>query len=283
MRLNRTRWALVFSCMAVIVASALYQMHAGAQFAPAAYVCESPRARNLDASLYVQTSAEYRASCYQAYNLAALRLKQFSGSRKDTSKPAAVIMDLDETVLSNAGFQASQLRSGLAYDQRLWDDWEENHSKHLGLVPGAKRFILEATKMGVKVIYVSNRNQKFIDHTKEALVRFELPIVEDGLLLNTGSNDKTPRFEQVKKKYDVLLMIGDNLRDFEEQFKCPDLGQKTPEQLEAAIQTRKDRVDQTESSFGERWIILPNPTYGEWTKPLGLGDRDFDRLVKAEK
>ena len=42
-------------------------------------------------------------------------------------------------------------------------------------------------------------------------------------------------------------------------------------------------IDLTESSFGERWIILPNPTYGEWTKTLGLGDRDFDRLVKAEK
>lgn len=283
MALTRTRCFAGTTLFALALVGTIYQLRAGAQIAPATYVLESPRARNLDASLYIQTSAEYRASCYQAYNLAALRLKQFYDCRGQNARPAAVIMDLDETVLDNAGFQASQLRSGLAFDARLWNNWEEKHSSHLGLVPGARRFILDATKMGVAVIYVSNRSDALIQHTKEALDRFKLPVVDDGLLLNTGSNDKSARFQQVKAKYDVLLMIGDNLRDFDDQFKCPDLGDKTPEQLERAIQTRKDRVDQAENSFGERWIILPNPSYGEWTKPLGLGDRDFDRLVKAEK
>src|SRR5438552_14772579 len=44
--------------------------------APPAYRVVEPANRNLDASLYVQTAAEYRACCYQAYNLAVARLKE---------------------------------------------------------------------------------------------------------------------------------------------------------------------------------------------------------------
>ncbi len=38
-------------------------------------------------------------------------------------------------------------------------------------------------------------------------------------------------------------------------------------------------MDQTREKWGKEWIILPNPAYGEWMKPLGLGKRDLDRLV----
>lgn len=41
-------------------------------------------------------------------------------------------------------------------------------------------------------------------------------------------------------------------------------------------------MDQTREKWGKEWIILPNPTYGEWLKPLGLGKKDLDRLVPVE-
>src|SRR5689334_72137 len=42
--------------------------------APRVVNLEDPPLRSLDANLWMQTSAEYRACCYQAYNLARRRL-----------------------------------------------------------------------------------------------------------------------------------------------------------------------------------------------------------------
>ena len=81
----------------------------------------------------------------------------------------------------------------------------------------------------------------------------------------------------------MLLYIGDNLRDFEDDFRCRKLETGTPEELELAIRERKDLVDKNREAFGTKWIIFPNPAYGEWNKPLGRGRSDFDRLVPAAK
>ena len=54
-------------------------------------------------------------------------------------------------------------------------------------------------------------------------------------------------------------------------------------ELEAAIQTRKAAVDTERTKFGEKFILLPNPAYGEWTKPLGRGKKDLDRLAPQLK
>lgn len=99
--------------------------------------------------------------------------------------------------------------------------------------------------------------ESYMKNTRD---RFKVPVVDDGKLRNTGSNDKSKTGKNVIAKYEVLLMIGDNLREFVDQFKCPDLSDKTQELLEIAIQARKDRVNHAENSFGERWIILPNPS-----------------------
>ncbi|MEY2490837.1 MAG: hypothetical protein QOC70_2779 [Verrucomicrobiota bacterium] len=144
-----------------------------APVAPPAYKAEDPPNRSLDANLYMETSAEYRANCYQAYNLALFRLKEALAKQK--SGKFAVVMDLDETAVDNSGFQAMQLRSGLGYDQRLWDAWEEQGFDKVGLIPGAKEFILEARKLGITVVYISNRNEKFREQTKKALTRLGIP------------------------------------------------------------------------------------------------------------
>jgi acid phosphatase len=191
-------------------------------------------------------------------------------------------MDLDETVLDNGGFQAMQVRSNIAFDQRLWDIWEEKNGNLVGLIPGAKDFILEANKLGVTVVYLSNRNDAFKAQTKAMLARLGILAQDDSHIklatAATGSN-KTSRRQEVEKDYTVVLLIGDNLRDFDDQFRCGNLGGKTSAELEAAIRERKDKVDAQRAAWGDRWIILPNPAYGEWTKPLGLGKRDLDRLV----
>jgi acid phosphatase len=260
------------------------------------YKAEEFANRALDANLYMQTSAEYRACCYQAYNLALFRLREQLAQAK--SGNFAVVMDLDETAVDNSGFQAMQLRSGLAYDQRLWDAWEEQGFDKLGLIPGAKEFILEARKLNVAVVYISNRKEKFREQTTKGLVRLGIEPkakteaeAKKLLKLRTDTSDKTARRQEAEQEHMVLLYIGDNLRDFDDAFRCTiGNGQPSPtptpcaspneaEELERAIKARKDTVDKHRTIWGDKWIILPNPAYGEWTVPLGRGRSDYDRLT----
>jgi acid phosphatase len=287
---RKTQWivplvlALVAFGFGVETASLRSAQSPAGPAAPAAFKREQPENRGLDANLFMQTSAEYRACCLQAFNLATMRLKQASEGAEQGDKKLAVVMDLDETVLDNAGFQAMQLRSGLAYDQRLWDMWEEKHADQVGLIPGAKEFIQEAGKLGVAVAYLSNRNERFRKQTQGALTRLGIPAASDDLLrLATTTSDKTLRRMEVEKAYSVVLYVGDNLRDFDEQFRYGDLSQATPAKLEAAIQERKEKVDAQRKTWGSKWVILPNPAYGEWTKPLGRGKTDYDRLAQPMK
>lgn len=258
-----------------------------APVAPPAYKAEEPANRSLDATLYMQTAAEYRASCYQAYNLAAARLDELI---KGGAGKFAVVMDLDETVLDNSRFQAMLLKNGLAWDKDLWKLWEKDHSGDVTLIPGAKKFIEKAThSTGVEVFFVSNRNGKdFKQQALDALTRLGIVTDADHLKLvpdpeAKDSSNKTKRFQEIKDKCscEVLLYVGDNLRDFDNdlRFKLPE--KPSAEDLDRAIAERKDAVDKARGNFGQHWVILPNPTYGEWKAPLGRGQSDFDRLTAA--
>jgi acid phosphatase len=173
-----------------------------------------------------------------------------------------------------------QLRSGLAYDQRLWDLWEERDGDRVGLVPGAKGFIEEAGKLGVAVVYISNRSDKFRDQAKALLKRLGVPAADDDhLKLATKTSDKTDRRAEAEKVFCVVLYVGDNLRDYDERFRFGDLGKGTPAELSAAIGARNEKVDAARAEWGRRWVILPNPAYGEWRKPLDRGKADLDRLA----
>jgi 5'-nucleotidase (lipoprotein e(P4) family) len=258
--------------------------------APRAVVQEDPPNRSLDANLWMQISAEYRACCYQAYNLAHRRLteKMHSPPPGGWAKPPAVVLDLDETVLDNGEFQSRLTRNGLGYDQATWDDWEKNDYTRVRLVPGSKAFISEAKRLGVAVVYITNRSQKkeLRDGTLNALELLGIEVPGDDLLAATNTSDKTPRRAAVEGRHTVLLYLGDNLRDFHEaDFKSivdntkPGTKTEDPAKLRAAVVARARAVDRCEDLFGREWIILPNPAYGEWAKVLGLGAADRDRLT----
>jgi acid phosphatase len=300
------RFAPKFAAVALVVAFAANGWIYG-QVAPGPYQAEAPANRGLDATLYMQTAAEYRASCYQAYKWAAIQLEALVKARKPTaSKPFAVIMDLDETVLDNSRFQAMLLRNGLAWDKDLWKQWERDHSDDVTLIPGAKEFIDKAASIekelgsSVDVFFVSNRNGKeFKQQALDVLTRLGVPPKDPEhlkLVLDPeveDSQNKTERFQQVRDHYDVLLYVGDNLRDFSEELAFDKLGfgkvKKAPEEkLIEIIQARRDKVDtgqaentQVRDRFGNDWIIIPNPTYGDWKAPLGRGETDFNRLIAA--
>lgn len=243
---------------------------------------ETPPFRGLDANLYMQTSAEYRAVCLQTFQWAMLRLKQALAAAPQDGRRPVVVMDLDETVIDNGGFQSWLLRSGLAYEQAFFDRWEMFGGDQVELIPGAKTFILEAERLGVSVVHISNRNDKFRESTKRTLQRLGIPVANDrDLKLSTTTSDKTSRRQEVESQDNgrILLLVGDNLRDFDDKFRFPAIAADADaSQIAAAIETRKQLVESDATNWGAKWIVLPNSAYGEWTKPLGRGRSDLAQL-----
>jgi acid phosphatase len=243
---------------------------------------ETPAFRGLDANLYLQTSAEYRAVCLQTFQWAMVRLKQALATAPQDGRRPVVVMDLDETVIDNGGFQSWLLRSGLAYEQAFFDRWEMYGGDQVELIPGAKQFILEVERLGVGVVHISNRNDRFREATKTTLQRLGIPIQSDrDLKLSTVTSDKTARRQEVESQDNgrILLLVGDNLRDFDDRFRFQTLAvDAQASEIAAAIDARKRLVDSAAANWGSKWIVLPNPAYGEWTKPLGRGNRDLAQL-----
>ena len=61
----------------------------------------------LFATAWQQRSAEYKALCYQAFNIAKLRIDERVG--ESSTKPKAIMTDIDETILNNSPYEAHQL------------------------------------------------------------------------------------------------------------------------------------------------------------------------------
>src|SRR4051812_2056165 len=71
--------------------------------------------------VFQQKAAEYKALCFQAYNLAHLRLDQ--DLQLPENKPRAIVTDIDETVLDNSPYGVHQALAGKDYDQNEWFNW----------------------------------------------------------------------------------------------------------------------------------------------------------------
>jgi acid phosphatase len=234
----------------------------------------NPQEAALLASLYVQTAAEYRACCLQTYAWASERLAEKLKARAGEKQPA-VVLDLDETVLDNSPFQTFLDRERLPYSDRYWEDWEENYPDEVDVIPGAREFITEAQKKGVIVVYISNRLEKYKTSTVRALKSLGIATegIEDHLLLrgDGAPSDKTARRKQAEERYDVLLYVGDSLRDFSEEFAARP--KEDGEAQKNAIEERNRKVDANRRRWGVDWFVLPNPVYGEWQNLLGNDPR----------
>ncbi|RYE00907.1 MAG: 5'-nucleotidase, lipoprotein e(P4) family, partial [Sphingobacteriaceae bacterium] len=73
------------------------------------------------ANLWMQRSAEYKALCFQAYNLAHLRLDL--ALDQPSAKPRAIITDIDETVLDNSPHDITEALAGKDFDLKTWKAW----------------------------------------------------------------------------------------------------------------------------------------------------------------
>src|SRR5438046_4989203 len=74
--------------------------------------------------LWQQQASEYRALCYQAFNLASIRLNEIS-KKKFRKEKIAIITDLDETILDNSYSEAQLIKEGKEHSSQSWKEWTD--------------------------------------------------------------------------------------------------------------------------------------------------------------
>jgi 5'-nucleotidase (lipoprotein e(P4) family) len=218
----------------------------------------APERDYTNAVLWQQYSGEYRALAFQAYNFARLSLKEALWTQAN-GKPNCVIVDADETILDNSAFQGHEIRAGVSYVPADWTKWTALAAADT--VPGALAFLKFAATKNVETFYVTNREKADHDGTLKNLQQFGFPNADEAhLLIKTTTSDKEPRRLQILEKYNILLLCGDNLSDFSNVFYRE--GKEV-----------KEEVNRYQQLFGTKFIVLPNPMYGDWEKLLYKGEK----------
>jgi len=221
----------------------------------------------LNATLWVQTSAEYRAAALQTFAAAqrgldaALDNPLAKGALEETidnpAQPPALILDLDETVLDNSAFEARAIRAHKTYDSKLWKAWTAEGAARA--VPGAAEFLADAKAKGVTPFYITNRDLDEEPGTRRNLEQLGFPFDPNvDTLLMKGKNgwttsDKSPRRAHVAATYRILVVLGDDLNDFAPAH-------------DKTLAERTALVDSVRSWWGETWFVVPNPMYGSWER-----------------
>jgi 5'-nucleotidase (lipoprotein e(P4) family) len=223
--------------------------------------------------LWYQKSAEMKALYYQSFNWAKLRVET-DIDKNPSDKPKAVIVDIDETMLDNSPFEANCIQTGVGYTSETWKNWTS--MMNAKALPGAVEFSHYAQSLGVEVFYISNRSVDEFDETLKNLQNENFAYADSThLILKTTTSSKTERRNIVKENYEIILLIGDNLGDFSEIFedRSSNFGFKA--------------VEENKELFGDRFIVLPNPMYGNWESPIldyrkDLSDKEKYELRKSK-
>ena len=213
---------------------------------------------NTMGTLWYQNAAEVDALYQQGYNVATNKLKELL--KQPTNKPYSIVLDIDETVLSNIPFQVKMIKDGTAFNPKLWDEWVQK--AEATPVAGAKEFLQFADKNKVQIYYISDRTDAQVDATIKNLEAQGLPVQgRDHLMFKKeGDKSKEGRRQEVLKHTNLVMLFGDNLVDF----------------AEFSTKSEEDRdkmFEQLKAEFGDKFIIFPNPMYGSWESAVYQGEK----------
>ncbi|MCB8964929.1 MAG: 5'-nucleotidase, lipoprotein e(P4) family [Bacteroidales bacterium] len=207
----------------------------------------------LYATLWFQSSPENKALYHQGYNIAMMRLAQFAAIK--TEKPKAAIVDIDETMLDNSPFQAQEIIDNKEFTTEFWNEWTKLAKAKA--LPGAIEFSKMCDSLGITLFYISNRKTNEAEATIRNLDSLGFAFAKpENFLLKENESSKKARRDKIAEQYEIVILVGDNLCDFSEVFESrgDDWGVSL--------------VEQYKNEFGNRYIILPNPMYGDWEKTL---------------
>lgn len=188
------------------------------------------------------------------------------------AKPRAVVFDVDETLLLNLGFEYDDAQHpGRAYSPDRWTRWERAGADKVVAVPGAVKALTELRRLGVTVIFNTNRGADTAAFTESALDHAGLGPAKHGDTLYLrgdvdGQSGKDGRRAAIAARYCVVAMGGDQLGDFSDLFTG------TPGARRDAVQSAA-----LAGFWGRFWFVLPNPVYGTGLKG------DVDQVFPADK
>ena len=177
-------------------------------------------------------------------------------------KPLAAVFDVDETVMLNIGYEYHDATSGKGYNAADWDAWEKTGEGAVAPVPGADHVLAALRKMGVTVIFNTNRSAANADATARAIRAAGLGDAVHGQTLYLSGDDamgsrKDGRRATISSKYCVIAMGGDQLGDFSDLFNA---GQAVPARRAATLTLP------IAGMWGNGWFVMPNPVYGSGLK-----------------
>ena len=228
------------------------------------------------ASVWMHTSADYTALCYQAYNQAE---KLISQKPANSYENPVIIADIDGTVLDFTTIRANLTDHHGKPRKAIDHNWFLNEHQYSKAIPGAVEFLNFARQQGYEVFYVSSRplsrNPETGDTdietaTIEKLSSFNFPFADSQHVLlqeeycatrhkhHCGKENKREAIQNGSiddKKHDIVLMIGDLLSDFSLK----------EQQLDPCL---KETAAAAETQFGTDYIVLPNPLNTLWMRQL---------------
>jgi 5'-nucleotidase (lipoprotein e(P4) family) len=222
---------------------------------------------------WYQHSAEMNALYHQGFNIAKERLDKVLEANKQ-GKPLAVVVDIDETMLDNSPFETTLILKGET--KNGWNEWTDQARAEA--LPGALEFARYAQSKNVDIFYVTNRDSSERSSTLKNLDSLGFPnatqdhlLTRDDTSFSTGNtSSKAGRRAKVASTHEIVLLIGDNLNDFSEVFE------------DRKANDGKAAVEENKELFGRKFIILPNPIYGAWEKPLIDFKKDLSESEKSE-
>ena len=230
---------------------------------------------------WVDQAAEFEALALQTYAeatrdldglLADASFSAVLSQRNAAALPPAVILDVDETVVSNVGFQ-------LVFEPPFanWklDKW--NRENQARAIPGVRGFVESARAKGVTVFFVTNRpcepengeacpqQQTTLDDIAEVGIQTD----DEHLLLAheqpEWTREKRVRRELLAESHRIVMLIGDDLGDF---IPCVRVKAVAPCTEAASRASRQQLVESHKDYWGNGWYVLPNPMHGSWTSAL---------------
>ena len=216
---------------------------------------------------WLENSGEAMSLEYQAYNTATRNLKEMAA--KASTKPKAVVLDIDETCLSNAAGNGHEIVANQRFNVKDWNAWI--NSGKATPIPGAVDFTKAAQAAGMKVFYVSNRETSQLGVTKKNLSKYGFADATEAghiLLDPVSSQDKQARFNEIEKKYDVVMFVGDQLTDMGQPY------------MNKSSQQEKEQVTKDKANWGSKFIAIPDPTYGNYEN--AMFDHSGKKLTEAE-